>query len=214
MPPPTRPAPVPTRLAPVPYVPELRLHLADPGAGLFDAAGGAYHSDRPPPFWAFAWAGGQALARYVLDEPASVAGRRVLDLAAGSGIVGIAAARAGAAAVRAVDVDPAATDAIGRNAAANGVAVTAECADVLAGDAGGADVVLAGDAFYSAALAGRMLAFLVRAARAGARVLVADPDRGFLPARRFHPVASYQVPVPPVLEDGEHSRRATIWELS
>src|SRR5690349_11954396 len=110
-----------TALLPVPLVPEISLHLAGPDVGLFDVTGGEFRSDEPPPFWAFVWAGGQALARYVLDHPETVTGRRVLDVASGSGVAAIAAARAGAAAVEAVDLDPAAADATARNAAANGV---------------------------------------------------------------------------------------------
>src|SRR5499427_4192069 len=113
-------------LAPVALVPEIVLHQADDPIGLWELGEGEYHSEQPPPFWAFAWAGGQALARYVLDHPDVVAGRRVLDLASGSGLVAIAAARAGAAHVRAVDIDPLAMAAIELNAAANGVAVTTE----------------------------------------------------------------------------------------
>src|SRR5439155_16472472 len=118
-----------------------------------------------PPFWAFAWAGGQALARYLLDHPERVRGRQVIDLASGSGLVAIAAARAGAAAVTAYDIDPLAAAAIGVNAAANGVTVRAVCADVLDEDgppSPGADLVLAGDAFYERDLAARVLRFLER----------------------------------------------------
>ncbi len=202
-----------TRLAPAPFVPEIHVLQADTAVGLWDLTGGAYRSDEPPPFWAFPWAGGQGLARHLLDHPDLVAGRRVLDLAAGSGIVAIAAARAGAADVRAVDVDPAASAAVGANAAANAVSVAATTADVLDGDAGGAEVVVAGDAFYSTTMAGRVLNFLRRAARDGATVLVGDADRGFLPGRFFRPLAAYDVPVPPALEDVP-MRRVTVWELS
>ena len=200
-------APVPT-----PFVPEIRLHLAPEPVGLWDRTAGEYRSDEPPPFWAFAWPGGQGLARYVLDYPAEVAGRRVLDLATGSGLVAIAAARAGAARVLAVDVDPVATTAVVVNAAANGVAVEVSAADMLDGDADDAEVVLVGDAFYSAPMARRMLAFLRRAGRGGATVLVGDPDREFLPRRLFTALAGYDVPVRPLLEDVT-VRRTTIWRL-
>ncbi|NJC85128.1 class I SAM-dependent methyltransferase [Planosporangium mesophilum] len=199
-------------LAAVPFLPELRLHQADEPIGLFELAGGGYSSDRPPPFWAFAWAGGQGLARYVLDHPDTVKGRRVLDLAAGSGLVAIAAALAGAAAVRAVDVDADAVRAIGRNASANGVAVEATLGDVLAEDAGDAEVILAGDAFYSKAMADRVLAFTRRAARNGTRVLVGDPDRAYLPRRLFRLLHTYDVPTGPALE-GVPVKRTMIWEL-
>jgi predicted nicotinamide N-methyase len=154
---------------------------ADDPIGLWELGEGEYRSEQPPPFWAFAWAGGQALARYVLEHPDLVAGRRVLDLAAGSGLVAIAAAKAGAASVRAVDIDPLAMAAIELNAATNGVTVTAELADILDAGRADADVVLAGDVFYSAAMAARVYAFLRRAVRDGARALVGDPDRAFLP---------------------------------
>jgi predicted nicotinamide N-methyase len=199
-------------LAPVPFVPEIRAHLAPEAAGLWDRTAGEYRSAEPPPFWAFAWPGGQGLARYVLDHPEVVAGRRVLDLATGSGLVAIAAARAGAAPVRAVDVDPVAVAAVTLNAAVNGAAVDVSTADILDGDAGDAEVVLAGDAFYSAPMAHRVLAFLRRARRSGAEVLVGDPDREFLPRRLFTAVAGYDVPTRPVLEDVP-VRRTTIWRL-
>jgi predicted nicotinamide N-methyase len=200
-------------LTPVAYVPEIALHQADEPIGLWQLTEGEFRSEQPPPFWAFAWAGGQGLARYVLDHPDVVAGRRVLDLASGSGLVAIAAARAGAAEVRAVDVDPVAVAAVGVNAGANGVRVAATVADLLDGDAGDAQVVLAGDVFYSQAMANRVLRFLLRAARDGARVLVGDPDRAFLPRPRFHALAAYDVPVPPALES-VRLKRTTIWELN
>jgi predicted nicotinamide N-methyase len=214
-------------LAAVPFVPEIRLHQAAEPVGLWELIGGGYSSDRPPPFWAFAWAGGQGLARYVLEHPDTVNGRRVLDLASGSGLVAIAAALAGAAAVRAVDVDPDAVRAIALNARANGVVVDAVRGDILngipsvgapsvgapsEGAAGDAEVVLAGDAFYSKAMADRVLGFLRRAGRSGARVLVGDPDRAFLPHRLFHMLHAYDVPTRPSLE-GVAVKRTTIWEL-
>jgi predicted nicotinamide N-methyase len=136
----------------------------------------------------------------------------VLDLASGSGLVAIAAARAGAASVRAVEVDDRAVAAVGLNAAANAVTVTPVLGDLLDGDAGNAEVVLAGDVFYSEAMARRMLRFLLRAARGGARVLVGDPGRAFLPPGRFHELARYDVPVPPALES-VRVKRTTVWEL-
>jgi predicted nicotinamide N-methyase len=202
-----------TRLAPVRFVPEIQLYQADHSVGLWDVAGtGGYRSDVPAPFWAFAWAGGQALARYVLDHPQRVAGRQVLDLASGSGLVAVAAARAGAAEVRAVDVDPVAVAAIGMNAAANRVRVVAECADILEEGAGGADVVLAGDAFYSGRLTERVVAFLRRAGRDGARVFAGDPDREFIPRHLFRELATYEVPVTEALEEMT-VKHTTLWEL-
>jgi predicted nicotinamide N-methyase len=201
-----------TSLGPVPLTPELLLHQAAEPMDLWELSEGEYRSEQPPPFWAFAWAGGQGLARFVLDHPEVVAGRRVLDLASGSGLVAVAAARAGAAHVRAVDIDPVAVAVIGLNSAANGVAVAAEQADLLDGDAGDAEVVLAGDAFYSKAMSDRVVNFLRRAARRGARVLAGDPDRPFLRPAAFRAVASYDVPVPEVLE-GVTVRHTTVWEL-
>ncbi|MFC0003946.1 class I SAM-dependent methyltransferase [Micromonospora siamensis] len=202
------------RLGPVAFVPEVRLHQADEPIGLWELTEGEFSSAQPPPFWAFAWAGGQGLARYVTDHPEVVAGRRVLDLASGSGLVAIAAARAGAAAVRAVEIDERAVAAVALNAEANGVRVDAELADILDGDAGDAEVVLVGDAFYSEAMAKRMLRFLLRAARTGgARVLVGDPGRAFLPRDRFRELAGYDVPVPEALES-VRVKHTTVWELN
>ncbi len=154
-----------------------------------------------PPFWAFPWAGGQALARHILDNPGVVAGRRVLDVASGSGLVAIAAAKAGAASVVAGDVDPNALTAIAVNAAANGTTVSARAFDLAEDGACGAQVVLAADVFYQRDLAAIALRFLRRAAGAGADVLVSDPGRAFLPAGALTPLASYEVPVLSVIED-------------
>ncbi|MFI5493008.1 class I SAM-dependent methyltransferase [Actinoplanes sp. NPDC051859] len=188
--------------------PEISLHLA--GGGLFDAAGGEFSSDAPPPFWAFVWAGGQALTRYVLDHPELVAGKRVLDVATGSGVAAIAAARAGAASVEALDLDPAAAEAAQRNAEANGVTVRARAADVS--EAGPTDVVLAGDVFYTRTVADRMTAALRKSAAAGALILVGDPGRGYFPGRLFVPRAEYTVPVPAALEETE-SLVTAVWEM-
>jgi predicted nicotinamide N-methyase len=204
-----------TSLRPVDGVPRIALVQAHPGTGLWADTGG-YRSDSPPPFWAFAWPGGVALARHVLDHPELVAGRRVLDVATGSGLVAVAAALAGAAHVVAADSDDDAVAAVRRNAEANGVAdrVDARRWDVAHGDdAGDADVVLAGDAFYSAGVARAMLAFLRRAARGGADVLVSDPGRGFLPRGAFVEVSTMDVPVSAALEDATVAR-TTIWRLA
>ncbi|HEV8174174.1 MAG TPA: 50S ribosomal protein L11 methyltransferase, partial [Actinoplanes sp.] len=168
-----------TRIAPVPLVPELVLHQADEPISLWEEteAGGG---EQPPPFWAFAWAGGQALARHVLDAPELVAGRDVLDLATGSGLVAIAAARAGAWPVTANDIDPLALAAARANAAANGVDVRFVEGDLLETDDRYA-VILAGDVFYSREMSKRVLPFLRRAAARGALVLVGDPGRAYLP---------------------------------
>ncbi|MEU7824534.1 50S ribosomal protein L11 methyltransferase [Catellatospora sp. NPDC049133] len=199
-------------LAAVPFLPELKLHQADEPIGLWELTEGEYRSEQPPPFWAFAWAGGQALARFLFDHPETTAGKRVLDLASGSGLVAVAAALTGAASVRAVDIDPLSAAAIGLNAAANGVRVSVEQADILGGDAADAEVVLAGDVFYSQAMADRMTGFLRRAAKNGARVLVGDPDRAFLPKPLFRELGAYDVPTPFALESVtvKHTR---VWEL-
>jgi predicted nicotinamide N-methyase len=181
------------RLAEVPFVPEVRLYLAEDPIVLrarMEAEAGAALA---PVYWASAWAGGQAVARYVLDHPDVVAGRRVLDLACGSGVVGIAAALAGAAEVTANDVDPYAIAAVALNAQANGVTVGTSSGDLLDGDGEGAEVVLAGDVFYGPTLAERVLSFLERVTAHGGHVLVGDPGRGHLPDTRLEVVASYRV---------------------
>ncbi|MFJ8581725.1 class I SAM-dependent methyltransferase [Micromonospora sp. NPDC093277] len=190
------------RLARLPFVPEICLHLAD-DAIVLRARLEARVGPGLAPFWANAWAGGQALARYVLDHPQVVAGRRVLDVASGSGLVAIAAAKAGAAEVTANDIDPYALAAAAMNATANAVTLAVNEGDLLDGDGGLADVILAGDAFYDPELAARMLEFLHRAADRGARVLVGDPGRGHLPHRWLKVLTSYQVRGLGAAEDAE-----------
>ena len=197
-------------------VPEIFLHQADEPIGVWEhtelAAG---RTNLDPPFWAFAWAGGQALARYLLDYPEMVKDRRVIDIASGSGLVAIAAAKAGAAAVTAYDIDPLAAAAITVNARANGVAVLAVCADVLDADAPAlpdVDVMLVGDAFYERDLAGRVMRFLERARARGADVLAADFGRAYLPRDRLRALAAYDVPGLSALEDSD-VKRTTIWAL-
>jgi predicted nicotinamide N-methyase len=199
-----------TTWEPVPFVREITLLTAEP-SGLWDLWD---RTERDaPPFWAFPWAGGQALARYVLDNPAVVAGRHALDVASGSGLVAIAAAKAGAASVVAGDIDPNALAAIGLNAAANEAAVTARGLDFAADRAPGADVVLAGDVFYQRELAESALGFLREAAREGAEILVADPGRAFLPADSLTPLTRYEVPVLSVLEDTP-VKNVTVYRLA
>jgi predicted nicotinamide N-methyase len=195
-----------TRLAAPPAVPELRLHLAADVVTLWEQA----EDGAALPYWAVAWAGGQALARHVLDRPALVAGRTVLDIAAGSGLVALAAARAGAAAVTASETDRMAVAALRLNAAANGFAV--DTADDLLDTTPAHQVVLAGDAFYEAAMAARVQPFLERAAAAGATVLVGDPGRAHLPRARYRPLTSYDIPVPTTVEATD-TARTTIWQL-
>jgi len=205
-----------TELAPVPLVPEIRLYQASEPIQLWqrtEQAAGRTGLD--PPFWAFAWAGGRALARYLLDHPEAVRGQRVIDVASGSGLVAIAAAKAGAAAVTAYDIDPLAAAAITVNAEANGVAVPAVCADVLAADgppASGPDVVLVADAFYEKDLAGQVLRFLERSRARGAAVLAGDFGRTYLPRARLAALASYDVPGLLAME-GSETKRTTIWTL-
>jgi len=194
------------RLVEVPFVPEVRLHLAQDATVWWARMEARAGVRLPPPFWASAWAGGRAIARYVLDHPAAVAGRRVLDLAAGSGLVAIAAGKAGAAAVTANDIDPYAVAAITLNARANAVTVTQSHTDLLDGDGGDADTVLAGDAFYTGPLTRRVQAFLERAAARGARVLVGDPARGHLPTDRWQTVTSYQIPPADAYADAQLTR--------
>ena len=196
--------PFPTKLLPVPLAPEISLHLVDRQVGLFDLTGEDYRSDRPPPFWAFAWAGGQALARYLLDHPETVRGRAVEDVATGSGVAAIAAALAGAAAVSVTDVDPEAVAAAHRNAAANHVTLSDHGADP--------GVILAGDVFYSPTVAEQITRQLRRHRQKHRQVLVGDPGRGYFPHRLFEPVAEYTVPVPVALEETE-TLTTTVWRM-
>jgi predicted nicotinamide N-methyase len=205
-----------TRLGSVPLVPEVRLYLAsEPMSAWQHTEQATGQTGLDPPFWAFAWAGGQALARYLLDHPETVTGRRVIDIASGSGLVAIAAALAGAAAVTAYDIDPLAAAAITLNAAANGVAVPAVCADVLDGDglpAPGTGLVLVADAFYERDLADRALRFAERARARGAAVLAGDLGRTYLPRARLAPLASYDVVGLAALEDRD-VKHTTVWTL-
>jgi predicted nicotinamide N-methyase len=205
-----------TQLIPVPLVPEIQIHQASEPIGLWqhtEFATGTSGLD--PPFWAFAWPGGRALARYLLDHPEVVRGRRVIDIASGSGLVAITAAKAGAAAVIAYDIDPIATAAIAVNARANNVTVNGVCADVL-NDAGphvaGGDLVLVADAFYERALADRVTEFMDQSRDRGAAILAGDFGRTYLPRDRLVALASYDVPGLLVLE-GSEIKRTTIWTL-
>lgn len=202
-----------TALTAPPHVPELTLHLADEAHELWlKTEDELAEIGLPPPFWAFAWAGGQGLARHVLDHPERVAGRTVLDFAAGSGLVGIAAAKAGAAAVTCADIDPFSRAAVALNAAANGVAV-GFTADDLVGTDGGWDVMLAGDVFYEKPFAERLVPWFCALAARGAAVLVGDPGRAYLPKEGLRRRAVYEVPVTRALEDAE-VKRTTVWELA
>ncbi|GAB2620823.1 nicotinamide N-methylase [Paractinoplanes abujensis] len=203
-----------TTAAPVPFVPEITLFQADEPIVLWEkteAAGVA----QPPPFWAFAWAGGQALARHVLDHRDLVAGRSVLDFATGSGLVAVAAAVAGAHPVTANDIDPYSLAAATANAAANHVDVIVLEEDILDADEDRDDdygVILAGDVFYSREMAARVLPFLRRAAGRGALVLVGDPGRAYLPNSGLIERAAYDIPVPVSLESVP-TRHTKVWQL-
>ena len=205
-----------TGLGCLPLVTEIRLHLASEPIGLWErtelAAGRA---GLDPPFWGFAWAGGQALARYVLDHPETVAGHRVIEEASGGGLVAIEEAMAGAAEVTAYDIDPLAAAAVTLNTAANGVTVHSACDDILDRDrfpAAGTGVVLVADAFYQRELAARMLAFAQRSQARGAAVLVGDFGRAYLPRDRLRPLATYDVPGLGELESTD-VKRTTVWAL-
>ena len=201
-----------TALMAPPHVPEIFLHLADEAHDLWQRTEEQLAEiGLPPPFWAFAWAGGQGLARYVLDHPETVRGRNVLDFASGSGLVAIAAARAGAASVIAADIDPFCETAIRLNTKANGVAVEFSGADLIGTDMGW-DVVLAGDVFYDASFAHRLIPWFESLAARGAKILVGDPGRAYLPKSGLEKLAIYQVPVTRALEDAE-VKRTTVWRF-
>lgn len=202
-----------TRLLPVPYAPEISLHVAEEATELWQKTEDELAViGLPPPFWAFAWAGGQALARYLLDNPGIVAGRRMLDFASGSGLVAIAAAKVGAGPVEACDIDDFAAAAIAINAAANGVAVTARCEDLIGRDEGW-DVICAGDVCYEREMAERVIDWLSGLSARGATVLIGDPGRSYLPRERLEALATYAVPVTRALEDAE-IKRSSVWRLA
>lgn len=182
-------------LQPAPALPEINLYAAHAGSRLrrLVEAGPAAIASLPP-YWAYHWAGGTVLARYFLDRPQTVAGRCVLDLGAGSGVVGIAAMKAGAASVLAAEIDGNGRAAIGLNAAANGVAVTVTGEDLTGGEPPDVDLVAVGDLFYARGLALAVTAFLDRCLTAGIEVLVGDPGRAHLPHARLRRIAEYPVP--------------------
>jgi predicted nicotinamide N-methyase len=190
-------------LAPVPSVPEIRLHKAGPKSGLWRLA--ERDDDFGSPYWAYPWGGGLALARYVLDHRDCVAGRRVLDLGAGSGLVAIAAARSGAKAVLAADIDRYAVAAARLNAMANAVAIEPILGDLTEAAPPDVDVILIGDLFYAQALAERVLLFLGRCLAANIAALIGDPGRAFLPRERLQLLAEYPGPD---FGDGNQLRQA------
>lgn len=184
-------------------VPEIELRLCDDIVVLWKVTG----EDAPPPFWAVAWLGGQALARYVLDHPDLVRGHRVLDLGSGSGLVAIAASMAGASSVLAADIDPLSATAIALNAAANGVTLDVTVDDLLDTEPPDVEVVLAGDVWYEQGTAERITAWL---ARSRATVLLGDPGRAYLPQTRWIELAAYDIPTTRDLE-GVESKRVRVF---
>lgn len=202
-----------TAIGTPPLVPEIRLHLATKVTPIWQATEASLARDGlPPPFWAFAWAGGQALARYLLDHPEIVAGREVLDIGSGSGIVGIAAAKAGANSVTGADIDPFAAAAIAMNAALNNVAIAVETRDLLDRGAVGWGVALAGDICYEEPMSGRALALLRRIAARGRPALLGDPGRAYLPRSGLVELARYEVPTSREIEDRE-AREGVVWQV-
>lgn len=202
-----------TRVLAPPLVPEIALHLAEESLPIWQKTEEELgQMNLPPPYWAFAWAGGQALARYVLDNPTLLSGKRVLDLGAGSGLTAIAGMKAGAARVLASDLDLIALAAIHLNAALSGVEVSTTADNLLERAPGAFDVVLVGDLFYERALADLVLRFIGEASAAGALVLIGDPQRNYFPRGRFASVGEYRVPVTRELEDAE-IKRTSVWRL-
>jgi predicted nicotinamide N-methyase len=203
-----------TRLQRPPHVAEIELRLADEITPIWQLTEEALQEiGLPPPFWAFAWAGGQALARYLLDTPDTVAGKRVIDFAAGSGLVGIAAAKAGAASVLCADIDVFCAAAVELNAQANGVACAFTDENLLDAPAPAwAQVILAGDICYEKPLAERVLAWLAAARAAGASVLIGDPGRSYFPRTGLTRLAEYQVPTTRELEDMAVKKTA-VWAM-
>jgi predicted nicotinamide N-methyase len=202
-----------TAIAASPLVPEIRLHLATEITPIWQASEESLaRSAVPPPFWAFAWAGGQALARYLLDHPETVAGRGVLDFGSGSGLVAIAAAKSGARSVLAADIDHFAAAAIAANAALNDVAIAVTTADVI----GAADprwqLTTAGDVCYEREMADRVIPWLRKLAGGGCLVLLGDPGRTYLPAKGLRELDRYTVPTSRELEDRD-TRDGVVWEV-
>jgi len=201
-----------TRVLAPSHIPELQLYLADDAVALWQLTEDQLGElGLPPPFWAFAWAGGQALARYVLDHAEIVAGKSVLDVASGSGLVAIAAMKAGAASALAVDIDAFAAQAARLNAALNDVELETSDSDPV-GKPTDADIILVGDLFYDRDLAPRVLAWLIEQQAAGKTVLIGDPGRTYLPRDQLEQIAAYDIPVTRALEDAE-VKRAAVWKL-
>ena len=202
-----------TRLQPVPHAPEISLWLADEVTPIWRLTEEELgEMGLPPPFWAFAWAGGQALSRYVLDHPHEVAGKRVLDFAAGSGLVGAAAMKAGAASVLCADIDPFCRAAVAANAQANAVALAFTDRNLLDAAAPEVDVICAGDICYERPMTEAVLAWLAQARARGIRVLIGDPGRTYFPRSGLDFLAEYRVPTTRELEDQE-IKRSSVWAM-
>lgn len=194
-----------------PLVPEITLHLAEESLPIWQKTEDELGElNVPPPFWAFAWAGGQAVSRYLLDHPEICRGRNVLDIGAGSGLSAIAAAKTGALHVLAADIDALAVAASAINAKANGVTIETTGADLLGTEPPAESVIIVGDLFYERQLAERVTQYIDRATERGCRVYIGDPRRSYFPQDRFKPLAEYQVPVTRELEDYD-IKRTTVW---
>jgi predicted nicotinamide N-methyase len=201
---------VPTR---PPLLPEITLHLAAEVTPLWTATEAALEREGlPPPFWAFAWVGGQAIARWLLDTPGIVAGRNVVDFAAGSGVGGIAAALAGAGAVTALEIDRFAAAAIALNAAANGVALSVRLDDLIGDPLPGAEIVIAGDVCYEKPMAERVIGWLRTLAADGRLVVIGDPGRSYRPADGLVELARHMVPTSRDIEASD-LRETVVWQV-
>lgn len=202
-----------TELKSTELLPEIRLYQASEITPLWQATEDLLNkAEIEPPYWAFAWVGGQAMARLLLDRPELVVGRRILDFACGGGVAAIAAMKAGAAGVLAVDIDPLATAATRANALANGVVVETLAADIVNGPIPDCDLLIAGDVCYDARMTAHILPWLRQVAAAGITVLLGDPGRAYVPTSGIEPVAEYRVPTSVAIED-KNSRDTRLWRL-
>lgn len=201
-----------TSVTALPFVPEIRLHLADDAHDLWHRTEGELQeSGLQPPFWAFAWAGGQGLARHILDNPETFESKSVVDFATGSGLVAIAAKQAGAKRVCAVDIDPFCAHAVALNSALNNQEILFSATDLIGGTIN-QDILLAGDVFYDRAMASQITPWFLRLAETGVTILVGDPGRSYLPRQHLKELSSHQVPVTRALEDAD-VRRTTVWQF-
>lgn len=201
-----------TSILAAPFVPEVKLHLADEAHDLWHRTESELQqSGLQPPFWAFAWAGGQGLARYILDNPKTVEGKSVLDFATGSGLVAIAAKMAGARQVTAVDIDPFCGDAVAMNSALNAQDIRF-LIDDLVGTLIDADMLLAGDVFYDRSMSDRVTPWFVTLAKLGTTILIGDPGRHYVPHQHLKALSTHEIPVTRALEDAD-IRKTTVWQF-